>query len=134
MSISGPGTVKATLEDEVCKFCHTPHNTNPIAPLWNRNSAGTTYTLYNSSTKKAVMGQPDGSSILCLSCHDGTIALGQIVNPNSTISFASGITNMPSGKTNLTTDLSDDHPISFTYDASLAVSNGTPAGKYESGA
>ena len=25
LSASGPGTVKATIESEVCIFCHTPH-------------------------------------------------------------------------------------------------------------
>ena len=131
LSVSGPGNVKASSEQEVCVFCHTPHNSNPIAPLWNRSIPGSTYTIYKSSTQKAVIGQPDGSSILCLSCHDGTIALGNLVNSSSDISFASGITTMPSGKTNLTTDLSNDHPISFTYDAALANADGQlfdPAG------
>src|SRR5512134_3230029 len=31
---------------------------------------------------------------------------------------------MPAGKSNLGTDLSDDHPISFTYDGALASANG----------
>jgi len=63
LSVTGPGTIKASTETEVCVFCHTPHNSNPIAPLWNRNSSGATYLLYNSSTQKALPGQPDGSSI-----------------------------------------------------------------------
>ena len=70
LAISGPGTVKALTETQICKFCHTPHNARPQAPLWNRNNAGGPYTLYSSSTLNATLGQPDGSSILCLSCHD----------------------------------------------------------------
>ncbi len=120
LSISGTGTIKATSESEICIFCHTPHNSSPRAPLWNKNISGTTYTLYNSSTLDAVPGQPDGSSILCLSCHDGTIALGEVVSRTTPIDMT-GI--MPS-KSNLTTDLSNDHPISFTYDAALAASDG----------
>ncbi|NOY37454.1 MAG: hypothetical protein GXO83_07740 [Chlorobi bacterium] len=124
LSASGPGTIKATTESEICIFCHTPHNSKPMSPLWNRNDPGTTYTLYNSSTINAVPGQPDGSSILCLSCHDGTIALGNVLSRTSDITFASGVTVMPSGPSRLTTDLSDDHPISFIYNSSLAAADG----------
>ncbi|AMC12038.1 hypothetical protein Lupro_12540 [Lutibacter profundi] len=120
LSVSSTGTIKATSESEICIFCHTPHNSSPRAPLWNKNSSGTTYILYNSSTLDAVPGQPDGSSILCLSCHDGTIALGEVISRTTPIDMT-GV--MPS-KSNLTTDLSNDHPISFTYDAALAAVDG----------
>jgi len=44
--------------------------------LWNHQmSSVTNYIVYTSPTLKAVVGQPDGSSRLCLSCHDGTVAL-----------------------------------------------------------
>ena len=36
MSSWGPGEVKALTEDQVCIFCHTPHNATPLTPLWNR--------------------------------------------------------------------------------------------------
>lgn len=123
LSASGPGTVKATSESEICIFCHTPHNSRPVAPLWNRNDPGVSYTLYASSTLQALPGQPDGNSILCLSCHDGTVALGSVISRSSVISMATG-TYMPSGVNNLNTDLRNDHPISFLYTASLATSDG----------
>ena len=63
LSISGPGEIKATSESEICIFCHTPHNSSPLRPLWNRNSPGLNYILYNSSTIQAAIGQPDGASI-----------------------------------------------------------------------
>ncbi|MEI6455622.1 MAG: cytochrome c3 family protein [bacterium] len=124
LSVSGPGSVKATSESEICIFCHTPHNGRPDHPLWNRNDPGLTYTLYNSSTTQALPGQPDGSSILCLSCHDGTIALGNVISRTTPIQMAGGITTMPAGLSNLTQDLSNDHPISFVYDAALAQGDG----------
>lgn len=123
LSITGPGTVKATAEEEICLFCHTAHNSKPLSPLWNRNDPGSTYTLYSSSTIKALQNQPSGSSILCLSCHDGTIALGSVLSRSAIITFAGGV-NMPAGVSNLSTDLRNDHPISFTYDAALATLNG----------
>ena len=124
LSVSGPGTVKAAAEAEVCIFCHTPHGATQEAPLWNRYSAGTAYTRYTSSTAKATFGQPTGASKLCLSCHDGTVALGMVRSRATQIPFSGGIHNMPPGRSNLGTDLSDDHPISFVYDGALAQANG----------
>jgi predicted CXXCH cytochrome family protein len=123
LSASGPGTIKATSESEVCIFCHTPHESTPQAPLWNRNNSGSVYALYSSSTLNALPGQPDGSSILCLSCHDGTIALGNIVSRDP-IAFTGGTLVMPAGNSNLGTDLSNDHPVSFLFDATLASNDG----------
>ena len=122
LSTSGPGTVKATTETEICIFCHTMHNSDPSTPLWNRARNVNTYQIYTSSTLKSVPGQPTGSSLLCLSCHDGTVALGSVLNRADVISFASGLT-MPVGRTNLGTDLRNDHPVSFTYDGNLSSTN-----------
>jgi len=124
LSVSGPGSVKAVSESEICIFCHTPHNSNPRPPLWNRNDPGFNYILYNSSTAQGLPGQPTGASVLCLSCHDGTIALGNVLSRSSPISFSGGVTTMPPGKSNLGTDLSDDHPISFVYNSALAAADG----------
>ena len=123
LSVTGPGTVKATTESQICIFCHTPHNSTPQQPLWNRNNPGNVYSLYASSTLNALPGQPDGSSILCLSCHDGTVALGNIVS-GPAITFGGSVTTMPAGTTNLSTDLSNDHPVSFTYNSILATTDG----------
>lgn len=123
LSVSSSSKIKATSEVEICLFCHTPHNSRPIAPLWNRKDPGSNYTLYNSPTLQALPGQPDGNSILCLSCHDGTIALGDLYNQKSVIDFGA-YSKLPSGKSNLSTDLRNDHPISFVYSSSLSTSDG----------
>jgi predicted CXXCH cytochrome family protein len=123
LSVSGPGTVKAITETEICLFCHTPHNSRPVAPLWNRNDPGLNYTLYSSSTLQALPGQPDGTSILCLSCHDGTIALGSVISRSSAINMTAS-NFIPSGVSNLTQNLRNDHPISFIYNSALATTDG----------
>lgn len=124
LSINGPGTYKASSESQVCIFCHTPHNSASKKALWNRNNSSANYSLYTSDSKHATIVQPDGSSVLCLSCHDGSIALGSTVS-NGTITMSGGITTLPSAiRSNLTTDLTNDHPISFTYDAALVTANG----------
>lgn len=138
--------VKAVEETELCVFCHTPHgsttDTAIKAPLWNRGISTATYTgTYESTSLQANVDElragPGGSSKLCLSCHDGTIAVGSVgvlggtqgVNITMTGTGTSGV--MPSGDgattgftRNLGTDLSNDHPISFTYNATVATADG----------
>jgi len=123
LTSQGPGPIKVAGETDVCKFCHTPHSANPIAPLWNRHDVGTYYQTYKSSTLVARVGQPSGSSRLCLSCHDGTIALTQTYNSRNAPSGSIFISSRDKGY--IGTDLSDDHPISFAYDSALATEKGT---------
>jgi len=103
---------------EICVVCHTPHNAiSNIAPLWNHVVTSATFTLYSSPSLNATVGQPSASSKACLSCHDGTIALGSFGGSTGTTFI--------SGSDKLGTDLSNDHPVSFTYDAALATADGT---------
>jgi predicted CXXCH cytochrome family protein len=106
---------------EICIVCHTPHNANTSvadAPLWNHQlSAVASYAMYTSGTMQSVAGQPDGSSKLCLSCHDGTVAMENFGGKTNG-------TNLMTGGSVLGSSLSNDHPISITYDAALATSDG----------
>ena len=64
-----------------CTFCHAPHSgLGGVTPLWNQKLSQQTYTPYNSSTyHEQGNTQPTlgVTSSLCLSCHDGTVAVGQ---------------------------------------------------------
>ena len=111
LSVTGAGPTKSPYEREICVFCHAPHGASGESPLWNRFSSGVVYETYKSSTAKAKVGQPTGSSKQCLSCHDGTIALGMVRSRATPIRFAGGVVAMPPGKANLSADLSDDHPV-----------------------
>jgi len=104
---------------EVCVVCHTPHGavTGLTAPLWNHEVTTTTFTLYTSASLDATSNQPDGSSKLCLSCHDGTVAMDNFGGQT-------GGTKFIGGNDLLGTDLSSEHPVSFTYDAALATTDG----------
>jgi predicted CXXCH cytochrome family protein len=123
LSAAGPGAVHALTEEQLCIFCHTPHRAAPIQPLWNRYLPVGAYSVYTSNALDATPGQPTGASKLCLSCHDGTIAVGSVVSRSTIIQMAGGITTLSPGASNLGTDLSDDHPISFPYDSLLAVND-----------
>jgi len=70
---------------EVCVYCHTPHGGNKQikAPLWNRTVNPGNYTIYDTPTTLGLEGRldlPGPSSLTCLSCHDGTIAIDSILN------------------------------------------------------
>jgi predicted CXXCH cytochrome family protein len=64
-----------------CTFCHAPHSgLGGVTPLWNQTLSQATYTTYNSTTNHQTENAkpPLGvTSSLCLSCHDGTVAVGQ---------------------------------------------------------
>ena len=124
LSVSGPGEVRASMESEICIFCHTPHRATSAQPLWNHTLSQATYTPYLSSTLKASVGQPSGASKLCLSCHDGTVALGMVNSRARPIEMRNSITTLPDGPSRIGTDLADDHPVSFTYDSALVTANG----------
>ncbi|MBI5038900.1 MAG: hypothetical protein HZC13_03935 [Nitrospirae bacterium] len=124
---------------EVCVFCHTPHGglTNVAggaAPIWNRNLSAATYTLYDSPNfdGKATVTQPQGVSVACLSCHDGTVAFDSLLNfsgsgSTNNITGFSPTSGTPRVDTTtrmminsgaqeypmLGTNLSNDHPVSM---------------------
>jgi len=102
---------------EICVFCHTPHTLRPAAPVWNPSQDAILYTPYSSPTLQAKVGQPTGASKVCLSCHDGTIALTAVPSPTGELFGPYPL----SDRANLTSDLSDDHPVSFRYDSRLAA-------------
>jgi predicted CXXCH cytochrome family protein len=119
---------------EICIVCHTPHNTiSPgDGPLWNRGlTTVTSYTLYSPNTvpgsdiQGTGFGQPSGVSRLCLSCHDGTIAVDSFGRNTDGTPFTTGTVyvgainanaNIGDGTPGGTTgDLSNDHPVAFTF-------------------
>lgn len=132
--LNNVATWETGANDESCVFCHTPHQASTAAsqdPLWNHtlSSAGP-YAVYGSSTidatdlsaiPAAVAGTATATH-LCLSCHDGTVAPGSVYNPPNVgwTATAAVIT----GNANVGTNLADDHPVNFTYDAALATADG----------
>ncbi len=116
----------------ICVFCHTPHQpaTNFTDPLWNHTLSTTaSYGVYASTTLNATptdIGGQQTVSNLCMSCHDGTVGVGSQWNPQNGVPApsTSGITISSSSTAYLGTDLTNDHPINFIYDAALASADG----------
>ncbi|OUS27996.1 hypothetical protein A9Q98_08590 [Thalassotalea sp. 42_200_T64] len=142
LSANSGNTLSADTETQICVFCHTPHGaTSGAAPLWNRElNTNSSYTMYDSLSFDArgeIANTPGGSSKLCLSCHDGTIAIGKVnvsngvVNPNIVMQGTAGDGTMRAGSgtssgytRDLGVNLSNDHPISFTFNTDLANADG----------
>lgn len=104
---------------QICLPCHTPHRADTTvvdAPLWNHAVTEATFTPYASPSLDAAVGQPTGTSKLCLSCHDGSVAIDSF-GGNTGAEFIAASANVG-------VDISDDHPISFIYDATLATTDG----------
>jgi formate-dependent nitrite reductase cytochrome c552 subunit len=68
---------------ETCVYCHTPHSAGITAPLWNRQLPATFgYEMYSSPNFDSASSNksPDGISLGCLSCHDGSVAVDAVLN------------------------------------------------------
>jgi len=116
LSASGPGEIRALNESEICKFCHIPHNAVVPVPLWGHALSQAQYRVPDipgGRGTRVPVGQPDGSSRLCLSCHDGTVALGEIAGEPRTLAMLGASHLSPGRRGHIGTDLSGGHPVSF---------------------
>ncbi len=139
-------TVHQTSTAQICVFCHTPHAASLTAqPLWNRDASVPAYQMYNSTWSSTidmtVAGTPQGVSLACLSCHDGTVALDAFHNAPGSGGGVAG-TDVSEGYTwvgtdvgnvfpaasfaMLDVDLRNDHPISVTYDTAADTAFNAP--------
>jgi Doubled CXXCH motif (Paired_CXXCH_1) len=145
LSTTGTGNNKLSAgTDQICVFCHTPHgsDTSAAVPLWNKKLPSTTYAVYNSvaaSATSTIDGQilTVGSvSLACLSCHDGTQAMDNMMNAPGSGGYNAagaipagwtwtGSSTMPAGITNIGADLKNDHPIGIQYCGGGLSANGT---------
>ena len=131
----------------ICIFCHAPHNTYRLAtapggagpqadaafdylPLWNHTlPANIAYTMYENGPGAPQIGQkasqailngmtPGGTSLLCLSCHDGSVAVNLYGNGSQIASSVSAGTTTISPSYVIGQDkyLGNHHPIGFDYD------------------
>jgi hypothetical protein len=127
---------RGTTSYQTCVYCHAPHTTaavSQLVPLWNHTtSTNTTFTMYTAANAKSeasmitgtVDSSPNGVSLACISCHDGSVAIGSVVvapygsaavyTANTSIDANGKLINHNVG---VGGDFTNDHPISVTYDA-----------------
>ncbi|MRR34875.1 cytochrome C [bacterium] len=134
LSSGSSATIKGDT-DQICVYCHTPHNATQDIPLWNRNNpAAGGFTLYSSASMQNTPIKTgftsDSISLFCMSCHDATTNLGAAAVHNDPADKPTGITVaganttggvLTGGDAALGTDLSNDHPVNF-----LVTNNADP--------
>lgn len=120
--------------DEVCRPCHTPHRANVDAGhLWNHALSEATWTIHEGADLTSIS---DSASRLCLSCHDGTIAVDSFGGATGTTMVADIDPDADLG-----TDLRSTHPIGIEYPTTATryqqpdadghiASDQTPEGQY----
>jgi len=136
------GGVKDT-DTRTCAYCHTPHHAaapgqmvdvtvgpdtvsyEAYTPLWSRTLTNGNYDQYGSATfNPAADGKfydpMAGPSRLCMSCHDGSIAVDSYYGKTGTVAERGddqmnyfGSNHFAVG---LSSGLSNDHPVGFVYD------------------
>jgi predicted CXXCH cytochrome family protein len=127
LSVSGPGEIKSASETRVCIFCHASHRTSKEGALWNHKTTDPRqFTTYDRATLSTRPDQPNGATKLCLSCHDGTIAVGAIKGLSRPIPMTgvNAAGQIPSTrKSSIGTDLSGTHPVSIRYRQETAAAS-----------
>jgi predicted CXXCH cytochrome family protein len=132
--------------NRICIFCHAPHNTYRLAtatggvgpqadpafdylPLWNHtlqedlayqmyeNGAGAPVSGPNASQAIAFGMTAGSTSLLCLSCHDGSVAPNSYGNASQRPTSISGGGVMMASAYGIGFDkyLGNHHPIGFNY-------------------
>ena len=115
-----------------CNVCHEAHTRQVANPLWHRNMGiSATFTVYGETLPSKTLdagplGQPSGTTVLCLTCHDGTVGLDQYGWAN-VFSPANGATSGYVPMHPFNGNIGGAHPVSFVYDDALAATD-VPAG------
>jgi predicted CXXCH cytochrome family protein len=126
---------------DICAFCHTPHAADAAvseAPLWDHALTSKTFTtVYDSTTMDATMSGNTalwGISRLCMSCHDGTVAVDSYGGVAGSNTMASVTAWQTVGANYRTADISQEHPISIPpTDTLVRNTPSNPATKYFGG-
>ena len=136
-SLHDMNAVVGTTDDKfqrTCVFCHTPHNASADAtngPLWNRSDTalnGTPYGWVAPSNFTIPITDPlVGSSRLCMSCHDGSVA----VDSHGSNGQTAGGLKLAAANHAYVRDLTITHPIGFKYDDAVAARPGELVPKTE---
>lgn len=116
-----------SVDKEVCNVCHAPHDKGrdryKEGLLWNHALSSATYVMYSNAFSEtqthAVDSQPTGNSKLCLSCHDGTVALDSFDRYSGDMDMVMGNTyplkKIPRVMSGSDLDMRGTHPISVSY-------------------
>ncbi len=111
-SATGGGRFKGTGTTSACAYCHAPHGATGGA-LSSRPEPAPSRTAARLGSTAGAAGQ---SSRTCLSCHDGTVAVGQTSAGATQVLGGAGGRIEAGQRSNLGTDLRTTHPLSVRPD------------------
>lgn len=88
LSATSTGPNHSDTQTQLCVFCHVPHNSQPAVsrPLWSHTMTTQNLTWTPVATVRgttlptSITGAALAGSRACMSCHDGTVALGDLLN------------------------------------------------------
>lgn len=105
--------------DQLCLTCHTPHFGASTRLLWNHQLSSASFSWEDTTTTTGGTALPtniktwSGSTKNCLSCHDGTVAVGTLYHDGYTY------TGSAPPKITATTvsgqNLQGTHPVAIPY-------------------
>ena len=135
------------VEVGVCTYCHTPHKALSTLLLWNHTLSANTFswdvakTTAGTDFPAIAGGTYKGPTAKCLSCHDGSVAIGDIawfkeaphtgVAANNPFKIGGvGDTAMLITKVQGGGDMSGNHPVAMPYALGNAANtyNGSTSG------
>lgn len=82
--VAGPANQNGTTAVGLCTFCHTPHKAQSTRLLWNHALSINTFSWTDAASTTGGTTLPNivpgyqGASVRCLSCHDGSVAIGDV--------------------------------------------------------
>ena len=125
-------------ENQICKYCHTPHQAQSTQFLWNHTPTAQSSWTWGNDLDGNVLTTTTTGTVLpttlrsgskrCLGCHDGSVAIGDVSNAgDGAPGIIAGLENI-AGMTDATGKLIDathmigaggnmggNHPISIPY-------------------
>jgi len=122
LSSTSTAAIKSTSQSDTCVFCHVSHNSQPgvARPLWSHTMTNQNLTWAPATTVRgtvlpsSISSAALANSRACMSCHDGTVALGDLLTGNGgTVSGTNVTAGKLSGGVNLLSPsaMQSNHPI-----------------------
>jgi predicted CXXCH cytochrome family protein len=105
--------------DQICIFCHTPHNAAATQLLWNHTATAVATWTWGATTTTGGTTLPTTPSTLstrCLACHDGSVALGSVLNSSGAAATFTMTAAVGAGfRVGAAGSMSGHHPVGVPY-------------------
>jgi predicted CXXCH cytochrome family protein len=125
---------------QICVYCHTPHNAQATKILWNHTASttlagwATGSTTTNTTPLPTNVNEANSPSGRCMSCHDGSIAVGDVLNFNGAPSATMNPTHITNAAYLLNSaGIQKSHPVHVPYKGStyFALTSAVPLASTE---